>query len=138
MAKYALIYHGGGGMPETEEEGARLMAAWGAWMEGLGDALLDGGAPFGPATTIASDGSTSDGGGANPATGYSFVQADSVGEAVAPGEELPDPRQRGVHRGHRGHRHDVGPVVPVEGGGARARPFRATASRRGPRPAVGR
>jgi len=28
MAKYLLSYHGGG-MPESEEEGAKIMAAWG-------------------------------------------------------------------------------------------------------------
>jgi hypothetical protein len=82
MAKYAFIYHGGG-MAETEEEGAALMAAWGTWMEGLGSALTDGGNPFGPSTTIASDGSASPGGGANPATGYSLVTADSLDAAVA-------------------------------------------------------
>ena len=34
MSKYLYVYHGGS-MPETEEEGAKVMAAWGAWMEGL-------------------------------------------------------------------------------------------------------
>ena len=33
MAKYALVYHGGE-RPETEEEGAKVMAAWGVWMGG--------------------------------------------------------------------------------------------------------
>lgn len=82
MAKYALIYHGGG-MPETEEEGARLMTAWGTWMQGLGGALLDAGNPFGASTTIQSDGSTVAGGGANPASGYSLIDADSLDAAVA-------------------------------------------------------
>ena len=65
MAKYLLSYHGGG-MPESEEEGARLMAAWGDWMGGLGEALVDGGNPTGQSATVASDGSTSQGGGAEP------------------------------------------------------------------------
>ncbi len=82
MAKYALVYHGGG-MPETEEEGAAVMAAWGAWMEALGGALTDLGNPFGNATTVNSDGSTSPGGGANPATGYSLLDAESLDAAVA-------------------------------------------------------
>lgn len=81
MAKYALIFHGGG-VPETEEEGAAVMAAWGAWMGSLGAALTDPGNAFGGSTTIASDGSTSAGGGANPATGYSLVEADSLDAAV--------------------------------------------------------
>jgi hypothetical protein len=81
MAKYALIYHGGG-MAETEEDQAAVMAAWGAWIEGLGTALVDGGAPLGESVTVTGDGSTSLGGGANPATGYSFVLADSVDAAA--------------------------------------------------------
>ena len=82
MAKYLLAYHGGG-MPETEEEGARVMAAWGDWMGELGDALNDPGNPTGQASTIAADGSVSTDGGANPVTGYSIVTADSLDQAVA-------------------------------------------------------
>jgi len=82
MAKYLLAYHGGG-MPETEEEQAAVMAAWGAWMGGLGAALTDPGNPVGAATTVAADRSTSAGGGSNPVTGYGIVEADSMDAAVA-------------------------------------------------------
>ncbi len=88
MAKFALVFHGGS-MPETEEEGAKVMAAWGAWMEGLGSALLDPGNPFGTAVTINADGSTTDGGGANPASGYTLVDADSLDAAVALAKACP-------------------------------------------------
>jgi hypothetical protein len=81
MAKYLLSYHGGG-MPETEEEGARVMAAWESWMGGLGNAMVDGGNPTGQSATVGSDGSTSPGGGANPVTGYSIIEADSLDAAV--------------------------------------------------------
>ena len=81
MAKYALIFHGGA-MPETEEESAKVMAAWGVWMEGLGAALTDPGNPLGDTTTIHSDGSTTPGGGSNPATGYTLIEADSSDDAV--------------------------------------------------------
>ena len=47
MAKFAFVYHGGK-MPESPEEGERVMAAWGAWYESMGAALLDGGGPAGP------------------------------------------------------------------------------------------
>ncbi len=82
MAKYMFAYHGGG-TPETEEEGARVMAAWTSWYENLGAAIVDGGAPTGAAKTIAADGSVSDGGGANPLTGWTVVQANSLDDAVA-------------------------------------------------------
>ncbi len=81
MPKYVLAFHGGG-MAETEEEQAEVMAAWGAWMEGLGSALVDPGNPAGPAKTIHADGSVTDGGGANPVTGYTLLEAGSLDEAV--------------------------------------------------------
>ncbi len=81
MAKFVLAYHGGG-MPETEAEQAEMMAAWGAWFGGLAEAVLDGGNPVAMAKTVASNGSVSDGGGANPLSGYSLVQADSIDAAV--------------------------------------------------------
>ena len=82
MAKYVLAYHGGG-MAETEEEQAKVMAAWGAWMQGLGSALVDPGNPAGGAKTVNADGSITEGGGANPVTGYSLLEAGSLDEAVA-------------------------------------------------------
>ncbi len=88
MAKFALIFHGGS-MPESEEEGAKVMAAWGAWMEGLGSALTDPGNPFGASTTINADRSTTAGGGANPASGYTLVDADSLDAAVALAKACP-------------------------------------------------
>ena len=82
MAKYLLTYKGGS-MPETEEEGAKVMAAWSSWLGGLGESLVEGGAPIGQARTIGSDGSVSDGGGADPVTGYSLVSADSLDNALS-------------------------------------------------------
>ena len=69
MTKYLLGYHGGG-MPDTPEEGDKVMKAWTSWMGTLGTALTDGGNPAGAAKTIAANGKVSDGGGANPITGY--------------------------------------------------------------------
>ena len=82
MPKYVLAYHGGG-MPESEEEQAATMAAWGAWFETLGSAIVDGGNPISQTKTVASDGSVSDGGGANPLSGYSLINADSIDAAAA-------------------------------------------------------
>ena len=82
MAKYVLAYHGGHRMPETEEGMYDLMAAWSAWFSGMGGSLLDGGNPVGAAKTINSDGSVSDGGGANPLTGYSLIEAGSIDAAL--------------------------------------------------------
>ena len=81
MAKFALIYHGGG-MPDTPEEGAKVMAAWRAWMGSIGDDLLDGGNPFGQSQTVNADGSVSEDGGSNPASGYSLINAEDAGAAA--------------------------------------------------------
>ena len=81
MAKYLLVYHGGG-MPETEEEQAKTMAAWGQWFGNLGDSVVDGGNPVGASATISSDGSTSEGGGPNAASGYSLIEAASLEQAT--------------------------------------------------------
>jgi hypothetical protein len=80
MAKYLLVYHGGA-MPEGEAAQAEVMAAWGTWFQNLGPALADGGNPVSQTKTVSS-GSVSDGGGANPATGYSLIEADSLDAAV--------------------------------------------------------
>ena len=68
MSTYVLAYTGGT-MAESEEEQKAVMAAWGAWISGLGDALTDAGNPFGPSATVAADGSVSEGNSAGlPAT----------------------------------------------------------------------
>lgn len=88
MAKYVLAYHGGG-MPETEADQAKVMAAWESWYGTLGPAIADGGAPVGNGKTVAADGSVSDGGGANPLTGYTVVQADDIDSAVSMAKGCP-------------------------------------------------
>ncbi len=80
MANYVFAYHGGK-MPESPEEGAKFMARWKAWVDGLGDASVNRGSPLGKSKTVSS-GSVSDGGGSNPLSGYSVVNADSMDAAV--------------------------------------------------------
>ena len=87
MANYVLAYTGGG-MPETEEEQAQVMAAWGAWYAALGEAIVDGGNPFGPSATIATDGSVSPGG-ASGLSGYTILRAASLDEATEMGKGCP-------------------------------------------------
>jgi hypothetical protein len=86
--KYLLSYHGGS-VPTTEAEGAKIMAAWVAWFEKLGQAIIDPGNPVAKAVTVASNGATSDGGGSNPVTGYSMILAESIDQAVALTKDCP-------------------------------------------------
>jgi hypothetical protein len=70
MANFVLVYHGGS-MPETQEAGAKVMAAWTAWLGRLGDSLVDGGNPASKTKVIKADGSVSD----DPSgpSGYSII-----------------------------------------------------------------
>jgi hypothetical protein len=80
MAKFVFIYRGGkpGATPEEQD---KIMAAWGRWFGNLGDALVDGGNPFGPPKAVTSDG-VSDTLNGQPASGYSIVNADDHAAAA--------------------------------------------------------
>ena len=53
------------------------MAAWGAWFETLGSAVVEPGNPFGPSITVGADGATTEGG-TSGLTGYTIVTADNL------------------------------------------------------------
>lgn len=80
MANYLLAYKGGS-MAETEAERNAAMAAWGAWFEQLGAAIVQPGNPFGPSKAVAADGSVSNGA-PLALTGYSVLAADSLDAAT--------------------------------------------------------
>ena len=80
MAKYLFVYHGGK-QPANAADGKTVMDAWGAWFGSMGAAVIDGGNPVSPSSTVKSDGSLVDGGGANPASGYSLIEASSLADA---------------------------------------------------------
>ncbi len=88
MAKYLFVYHGGA-HPETEEETAAVMDAWGSWFGSMGAAVIDGGNPVGMSTTVQSDGSVVSNGGANPASGYSLIEAKNLDDAVGKAQKCP-------------------------------------------------
>ncbi len=88
MGKFIYIYKG----PATpmdqfaEQQSAEQMAAWGAWMEKVGPALVDGGAPFIAGTAVADDGTEA---AAADLQGYSILEADSLEAAKAHSEGHP-------------------------------------------------
>jgi hypothetical protein len=88
MATYLLAYHGGG-MPETEEQQQRILAAWTTWYDELGPAVVDPGNPVGQTKTLDADGAVSEGGGANPVSGYTVISADSLDDAVQRAKDCP-------------------------------------------------
>jgi hypothetical protein len=94
MTKYLLSYHGGD-QPKDQAEGDAVMKAWTDWMGGLGKALVDGGNPTTTAKTIASNGKVSDGGGANPVTGWSVIEAKDMDAAVKLAKGCPQLKSNG-------------------------------------------
>lgn len=80
MTKYLFVYHGGSA-PTNPADVKAVMDAWGAWFGSMGAAVVDGGNPVGKSSTVKSDGSLVDGGGANPASGYSLIEASSLADA---------------------------------------------------------
>ena len=62
----------------SDEDAAAVMAKWGSWIEKVGPALADVGAPFGPGVSMVDDGSTS---GVISLTGYSIVDAADLAAA---------------------------------------------------------
>ncbi|MDP9329518.1 MAG: hypothetical protein M3P11_02565 [Actinomycetota bacterium] len=88
MSMYMLLYSGGR-LPETEDETTAMMNAWGGWLAGIGDALVDGN-PFTPnAKSLSPDGAVSDGPVGPIPSGYSLIKAGSMDEAVEMAKECP-------------------------------------------------
>jgi len=88
LAKYLFVYHGGAAAPDPSQRKA-IMDAWGAWFGSLGAAVIDGGNPVGPSSTVRADGSLASGGGANPVSGYSLISASSLEDAHAKARGCP-------------------------------------------------
>jgi hypothetical protein len=85
MAKFIYLYRG----PATDltpEQGAERMAAFAAWMEKLGPALVDGGSPFGASASVRDDGTE---GTAGDLIGYTIVGAEDLAAAKAFTDGLP-------------------------------------------------
>jgi hypothetical protein len=87
MPQFLFTYHGGH-TPDSPEETQKVMAEWGAWFGGMGDALAVPGAPVGGSSTVSASG-VADGGGANPVSGYSVVNADNMDGATAMAKGCP-------------------------------------------------
>lgn len=81
MGKYVLAYRGGGGMAATEEERNAAMEAWGAFLGGLGDAVVDMGNPFAGSASVSAGGSNGEAG--SGLSGYTIVTASSLDDAVS-------------------------------------------------------
>jgi len=88
MPKFIYLYRGlaTAVSDRTPEQDAERQAAFGAWMEKAGAALLDVGSPFGASASVRDDGTE---GTAGDLTGYTIVEADDLAAAKALTDGLP-------------------------------------------------
>ena len=92
MKKFVFVYYNGGDPSETsKEEMDQIMADWGKWYEELGDAVVDGGNPFGPGGQEVTAAEVTDVGGAENwhASGYTIVNAEDMDGAVKMAQSNP-------------------------------------------------
>lgn len=86
MGTYLLAYRGGR-MAETDAEREQQMAAWGTWLEQIGDAVVDPGNPFSQSATVGGDGGS--GAASSGLSGYSVVKANDLAAATTIAEGCP-------------------------------------------------
>ena len=88
MAKFIYLYRGPATPVSglTPEQGAARQAAFAAWMQKVGKALVDVGAPFGTSTSVRDDGTE---GSAGDLIGYTIVESDDLVAAKALTDGLP-------------------------------------------------
>jgi len=79
MAKYVLL-HRGGAQPQTDQEKAAVMAAWTAWMQAVGEHLVDVGNPMANVKTVNAEGVSDFTG--DHVGGYNIVEAESLDQAA--------------------------------------------------------
>lgn len=89
MSRYLLLYTGGGGMEADPEEQQKIMEEWGAWYGKLGEAVVDGGAPFGASKNLTGNGVGDGPLGDTPATGYTVIEASSLDAAADASKDHP-------------------------------------------------
>ena len=87
MPKFVFAYHGGK-TSMTPEEGQAHMMNWRQWVESLGAAMIDPGHAVGASVTVRTGG-VEDNGGANPISGVSVVEAETLAEAVSMAQRSP-------------------------------------------------
>jgi hypothetical protein len=81
VAKFIYLYRG-----PPPALGSERIAAFGAWMEKVGAALVDVGSPFGRSASVRDDGTEGIGG---DLIGYTIVEADDLATAKALTDGLP-------------------------------------------------
>ena len=80
MEKFMIAYYGGT-QPSSQEEGMEQMGKWKAWVEGLGDKVINPGTPL-PDSKIVTANSVKDDDDPNAMKGFAVVQTENMETAV--------------------------------------------------------
>jgi len=80
MKNFMIAYYGGD-KPSSQEEGMAHMGKWKAWIEGLGDAVVNPGTPL-PVSKLVTSKSVEDDNNPNAMQGFAVVKAESIDAAI--------------------------------------------------------
>lgn len=80
MASFMIAYYGGN-QPSSKEEGMAQMGKWKAWVEGLGDTIVNPGTPL-PVSKIVTSSSVEDDNDPNSMKGFAVVKAENIEAAI--------------------------------------------------------
>jgi len=87
MAQYIITYLGGN-QPSTPEEGQQHFAKYKEWLSSLGDSIVSPANPFKDTHTVNSDGTITSGS-TTTMSGYTIIEADSMGAALENAKTCP-------------------------------------------------
>ncbi len=80
MSNFMIAYYGGN-KPSSKEEGMAQMAKWQAWIEGLGDTIINPGTPL-MGTKIVTSNNVQDDNEPSSMNGFSVIKAESIEAAI--------------------------------------------------------
>ncbi len=80
MPNFMIAYYGGN-KPSSKEEGMAQMERWKAWIEGLGETVINPGTPL-PVSKIVTSSSVQDDNDPNSMNGFAVIKAESIDAAV--------------------------------------------------------
>lgn len=80
MTNYMIAYFGGN-QPASKEEGLAQMSKWKAWIEGLGDKVVNPGTPL-TGTKILTPGGVHEENDPNAMKGFAVIKAENIESAI--------------------------------------------------------
>ena len=87
MTHFMIAYHGGT-QPSSEEEGMAQMKKWKAWVDGLGDSIVNPGTPL-PVSKVITSTRVEEDTDPNSMKGFAVVKAANMEAAIAMAQSDP-------------------------------------------------